>query len=102
MMTEPVLTPEKVEEALGIIERWESEKKSRKESEEDIRKRARKPPKDGPCRRCGRDLPLNRLFLCYGCWTKTVLEEHGWREGQPHPEWCVCEVECKIERGGFS
>ena len=53
-----------------------------------IRKPA--PPKKGLCRRCGEDKPINRLMLCYPCWVKTNLEERGWREGQPHPEWCHC------------
>ena len=52
----------------------------------------RRPPKDGPCKRCGQDRPLNRLFLCYPCWVKTVLEEKGWREGLPHPSSCDCEI----------
>lgn len=74
-----------------------------KETPEDVERRARKPPTEGPCKRCGKDRPLNRLFLCYPCWVKTVLEEkHGWHEGQPHPPGCVCEIECAIERGGFS
>lgn len=67
----------------------------KKEDVEDIKKRARKPPKDGPCKRCGQDRPLNRLMLCYQCWVKTVLEERGWTEGQPHPTWCGCELDCK-------
>ena len=29
--------------------------------------RSKKPPKDGPCKGCGKDRPLNRLFLCYPC-----------------------------------
>lgn len=63
------------------------------EDEEQIRKRSRKPPSEGPCKRCGEDRPLNRLMLCYSCWTKTVLEEKfGWREGQPHPDACNCEI----------
>jgi len=62
------------------------------EEEKDIRKiPQRKPPKDGTCRRCGLDKPVNRLMLCYPCWVKTNLEQHGWREGMPHPEWCHCE-----------
>ena len=51
----------------------------------------RKPPKEGPCKRCGKDNPLNRLMLCYPCWVKTRLEKDGWREGLPHPESCNCE-----------
>jgi len=48
------------------------------------------PPSRGLCRRCGENKPINRLMLCYPCWVKTNLEEKGWREGQPHPEWCQC------------
>lgn len=51
----------------------------------------RKPPKDGLCRRCGQDKPINRAMLCYPCWVKSNLEESGWRQGLPHPEWCRCE-----------
>jgi hypothetical protein len=51
----------------------------------------RKPPKDGPCKRCGENKPLNRLLLCYPCWVKSELEKDGWREGQPHPDSCHCE-----------
>lgn len=62
------------------------------ETKEDLDKiPKRRPPKDGTCRRCGQDKPVNRLMLCYPCWVKTQLEEKGWREGQPHPEWCACE-----------
>lgn len=51
------------------------------------------PPKRGACRRCGQDRPINRMMLCYACWVKTVLEEKaGWREGLPHPEWCLCSL----------
>jgi hypothetical protein len=73
------------------------------ESPEDIKKRARKPPADGPCRGCGKNVPLNRLMLCYTCWVKKELTDKGWREGQPHPDWCKCEVECASDRamGGF-
>ena len=62
------------------------------EDQDPAKLKQRKPPKEGPCRRCGQDKPLNRLMLCYPCWVKTVLEEKaGWREGMPHPEWCACE-----------
>ena len=61
----------------------------------------RRPPKDGPCKRCGQDRPLNRLFLCYPCWVKTVLEEKfGWREGMSHPDSCDCEVPQAHQRSG--
>lgn len=74
-----------------------------KETPEEIHARARKPPKDGPCKRCGLDKPLNRLFLCYPCWVKVELEKKGWKEGQPHPADCRCDVECAFDkgRGGF-
>ncbi|MFA6004491.1 MAG: hypothetical protein WC881_10535 [Elusimicrobiota bacterium] len=51
----------------------------------------RTPPKEGICRRCGENKPVNRLMLCYPCWVKTELEKSGWREGMPHPDWCHCE-----------
>jgi len=72
-----------------------------KETPEDIKKHARKPPKDGPCKRCGQNKPLNRLMLCYVCWVKVQLEGRGWREGQNHPSDCGCELECKSELRGF-
>jgi hypothetical protein len=60
--------------------------------ETDIRKiPQRRPPKEGTCRRCGQDKPVNRTMLCYPCWVKSELESHGWREGMPHPDWCRCE-----------
>lgn len=62
------------------------------EEEKDLKKlRQRKPPKDGLCRRCGLNKPVNRLMLCYPCWVKTELEKSGWREGEPHPDSCRCE-----------
>ena len=51
----------------------------------------RVPPSRGICRRCGQNKPINRLMLCYPCWVKDELEKTGWREGQPHPDWCRCE-----------
>lgn len=72
------------------------------EERPDPRKLAqRRPPKDGPCKRCGQQRPLNRLFLCYPCWVKTVLEDRfGWREGLPHPGGCDCEVPHQHARTG--
>ena len=62
------------------------------EDEKDPTKvKQRQPPSRGLCRRCGQNKPINRLMLCYPCWVKTELEEHGWREGMPHPGWCRCE-----------
>lgn len=75
-------------------------KEEKKETPEDIKKRARKPPRDGPCKRCGQDRPLNRLFLCYKCWVVTNLEKGGWREGQAHPVGCGCDLDCRLEKDG--
>ena len=79
------------------------EKPEEKEDIEDIEKRARKPPADGPCKGCGQDKPLNRLFLCHPCWTrKNLLEDHKagkneWLPGEPHPSYCGCGLP---EHGG--
>jgi hypothetical protein len=71
-------------------------------SEEDLSKlKQRKPPKDGPCKRCGQNKPINRLMLCYECWVKTELEKSGWREGLPHPDWCHCEGLSGHQRKSF-
>ena len=57
-----------------------------------------RPPKDGPCKRCGNDRPLNRLFLCFKCWVITNLEDDAkkrgetWSAGMPHPSWCKCKL----------
>lgn len=71
----------------------EIEEKGKEEEEDpDLSKiRQTAPPKKGLCRRCGDNKPINRLMLCYPCWVKTNLEENGWREGMPHPDWCKCE-----------
>lgn len=75
----------------------EKTKPEEKESPEDIKRRARKPPADGPCKRCGENKPINRLMLCYPCWVKVRLEERGWKEGQPHPPGCGCGIDCAFE-----
>ena len=68
------------------------EGKDKVEEDVDLEKlKQRTPPSRGMCRRCGENKPINRLMLCYPCWVKTNLEEQGWREGMPHPEWCQCE-----------
>lgn len=70
----------------------ELEQEALEEEEPDLTKiRKTAPPKRGLCRRCGENKPINRLMLCYPCWVKTNLEEKGWREGMPHPDWCQCE-----------
>lgn len=86
MTIEEVLAETK-EEVLPVDETTPEEKE-----ETDIRKiKQRVPPKDGLCRRCGENKPINRLMLCYPCWVKTELENSGWKEGMPHPDWCRCE-----------
>ena len=61
--------------------------------EEDLKRLSQQtPPSRGICRRCGENKPVNRLMLCYPCWVKTNLEENGWREGLPHPDWCECAL----------
>jgi len=69
------------------------------EKPEDIKDRARKPPKDGKCKRCGQDKPLNRLMLCYPCWVIVNIQDtekkagRDWLPGiDPHPGWCQCEI----------
>ena len=69
--------------------------------ETDIKKiPQRRPPKEGPCKRCGQDKPLNRLMLCYPCWVKSELEKNGWKEGQPHPAGCGCDLDCRLDKNG--
>lgn len=70
----------------------EVEEHPKEDADLDLRKlRQTAPPKKGLCRRCGDNKPINRLMLCYPCWVKTNLEEYGWREGMPHPDWCACD-----------
>lgn len=71
-----------------------------KETPESIKKRSRKPPKDGLCKRCGENKPINRLMLCYSCWVKVRNEEKGWKDGQPHPAGCGCDLDCRFESNG--
>lgn len=79
-------------------------KEEKKESPEDIQKRARKPPAEGPCKGCGKNLPLNRLFLCFRCWVNKNLTDWARATGQDfipsvdaHPSWCGCGLP---EHGG--
>jgi len=67
------------------------EEETEKDEKDPAKLKQRKPPSDGLCRRCGQNKPINRLMLCYPCWVKTELENSGWREGMPHPDWCRCE-----------
>jgi len=69
------------------------DEKEAPEREEDLERLSQKtPPSRGICRRCGENKPVNRLMLCYPCWVKTNLEENGWRQGEPHPDWCECTL----------
>jgi hypothetical protein len=69
------------------------EEKEAPEGEEDLKRLSQQaPPSRGLCRRCGENKPVNRLMLCYPCWVKTNLEEKGWRQDQPHPDWCECTL----------
>lgn len=76
----------------------EKVKPEEKESVEDIFKRARKPPAEGPCRGCGEGKPLNRLMLCYACWVRKNLLDDAkagktdWIPGDPHPSTCGCNL----------
>ena len=65
--------------------------KEKEETEEEIRKRSRKPPSDGKCKVCQEVKPLNRHHICYACWVSDNLRRDGWKDGQPHPESCHCE-----------
>jgi hypothetical protein len=68
--------------------------KDGKETPESIKKRARKPPPDGPCKMCGQMKRLNRLLLCYGCWLNDKLHRDSggeWLPGDPHPAGCGCD-----------
>lgn len=91
-VAEPTTTPTAPSDAPK-----EEKKPDDKESAEEVEKRARKPPAEGPCKRCGLDKPINRLMLCYPCWVKTKNEEKGWKEGQPHPPSCGCGLDCAFD-----
>lgn len=74
-------------------------KPEEKEDIDDIEKRARKPPADGPCKGCGENKPLNRLFLCYKCWVHKNLLDEAKKNGvdfipgiDPHPATCHCTL----------
>ena len=75
--------------------------KEKEEDLEDLKKRSRKPPSGGKCIRCGEPRPVNRLKLCYPCWVKEENEKSGWREGQPHPGTCGCDLDCSQDKNSF-
>lgn len=99
-MVDTFPTPDLAEKLGVTAEPVAKPKEEEKETPEDIKRRARKPPKDGPCKRCGQNKPINRLMLCYPCWVKVSLEKSGWREGQNHPAGCGCDLDCKFESKG--
>jgi hypothetical protein len=75
--------------------------KTEEETLEEIKKRARKPPSGGKCIRCGEAKPLNRLKLCYPCWVALENEKSGWKDGQPHPPTCGCDLDCAQDKNSF-
>lgn len=75
-----------------VIEGPNAPVREKPKEETDLRKlQQKKPPSRGLCRRCGENKPINRLMLCYPCWVKVELEKSGWKDGEPHPDWCGCE-----------
>ena len=73
--------------------------KSETDEETDLDKlKQRTPPREGVCRRCGQDKPVNRMMLCYRCWVLTEIEErekragNHWHAGMTHPDWCQCAL----------
>ena len=96
MTTETIVSgDELLAEILGGA-KTEEEIEETTDGDEDIdldKLKQRKPPKDGTCKRCGDDKPVNRMFLCYKCWVISNLEGQvpGWKAGDPHPGWCQCE-----------
>ncbi len=77
-MSETIETPAK---------RWTPEDKERPKEGTPI-------PKKRCCKRCGHDVPVNRLRLCYRCWVITMIEQRtpGWIPGMQHPDWCQCTL----------
>ncbi len=82
-------------------------KPEEKEDIDDIEKRARKPPADGPCKGCGQNMALNRLMLCYKCWVHKNLVDEAKSRGvdfipsiDPHPWWCKCTLPDHNGKGG--
>lgn len=72
-------------------------KPKEEEDDEVLLRRARKPPAEGPCRGCGKSLPLNRLMLCFRCWVNKNLDNWARAQGRDfiptvdrHPDWCRC------------
>lgn len=77
----------------------ETAKPEEKEDIDDIEKRARKPPSDGPCKGCGQSKPINRLMLCYKCWVHKNIADWAKANNQDfiptvdaHPFWCKCTL----------
>lgn len=85
--------PETIEAPAETTPPKDDTKPAEKETPEDIEKRGRKPPADGPCKGCGENKPLNRLMLCYKCWLYKRLNDAdpSWLPGDPHPKTCGCD-----------
>lgn len=78
----------------------EKVKPEEKETPEDIKKRSRKPPSEKTCKRCQLLKICNRQGYCYPCWVVVELQKNGWREGQPHPSGCGCDLDCRFDSKG--
>lgn len=89
---------EKTTGSLSVIDEVLKSIESKKKEKVEETRFGNKPPKDGVCKRCGQQKPLNRLKLCYSCWVKTNLEKSGWSEDTPHPFWCGCS-DCTFTLG---
>ena len=66
-----------------------------KETIDAIKKRAKEPPSEGPCKMCKQMRMLNRLLLCYECWVKDQLHKQSggeWLPGDPHLSTCRCDA----------
>lgn len=93
-LLEEIAVEKKIDEDLLPVE-------EEKDEEDPAKLKQRKPPSDGPCKRCGENKPINRLMLCYPCWVKVELEKSGWKEGMSHPSWCQCEGIGEHQRKSF-
>ena len=107
MMNTTILSETDVAEPVAPTETpSETPKPEKKEDIEDIEKRARKPPADGPCKGCGQNMPLNRLMLCYKCWVNKKLMDEAKARGEefipgidPHHKSCDCELPDHFGKG---
>ena len=86
-----MITAEELLEEIKTLDPVAPVETEEKDEQDPTKLKQRKPPTGGMCRRCGQNKPINRLMLCYPCWVKSELENSGWKDGQPHPDWCHCE-----------